>query len=117
MVFAILSHGMYRLTRFHLVLLASGFNCGQLNPVKCHPRPLNKYHSVLIHVHVLSAMTTKLAIILILRKATRRYTHQTHKNRYNIIIYKNTHINSFIAILMREPLLILYSINITIYKQ
>ena len=40
--------------------------------------PLNKYHPVLIHVHVYSAMTTKLAIILILRNATRMYIHIKH---------------------------------------
>ena len=40
--------------------------------------PLNKYHPVLIHVHVYSAMTTKLSIILILRNVTRMYIHIKH---------------------------------------
>ena len=47
------------------------------------------YHHVLIHVY--STMTTKLAIIPILRNATPMYTYQTHEKKYDIIIYKNTH--------------------------
>ena len=46
--------------------------------------PLNKYHPILIHVHVYSAMTTKLAIILILRNAT----HQAHENKYKSLFTK-----------------------------
>ena len=47
--------------------------------------PLNKYHPVLIRVHVYSAMTTKLAIILILRNATRII----HIKYIKINIYNN----------------------------
>ena len=44
---------------------------------------LNKYHPVLIHVY--STMITELAIILILRNATVKYTHQTHEKIYNYL--------------------------------